>query len=106
MINFLRRIRRDLMSENKTSVYLIYAVGEVILVVFGILIALQIDNWNENKRIRNTEQQYLLALEEEFSFNMGELESIMDRNQLNFENAVRVLENTGPDNPAISTIPN
>jgi len=90
------------MSENKTSVYLIYAVGEVVLVVFGILIALQIDNWNENKRIRNTEQQYLLALKDEFSFNMGELDRIMDRNQLNFENAVSVLENTGPGDPAIT----
>ena len=102
MINFLRRIRRDLISENKTSAYLIYAVGEVVLVVFGILIALQIDNWNEDKRIRNTEQQYLLALKEEFSFNKGELESIMDRNQLNFENASSILDNTGPGNPAIT----
>jgi hypothetical protein len=102
MINFLRRIRRDLINENKTSIYLIYAVGEVVLVVFGILIALQIDNWNENKRIRNTEQQYLLALKEEFSFNKGELESIMNRNKLNFDNALRILDNTGPENPAIT----
>ena len=89
MINFLRRIRRDLITENKTSIYLIYAVGEIVLVVFGILIALQIDNWNENKRIRNTEQQYLLALKEEFSFNKGELESIMNRNKLNSDYALR-----------------
>ena len=102
MINFLRRIRRDLITENKTSIYLIYAVGEVVLVVFGILIALQIDNWNENKRIRNTEQQYLLALKEEFSFNKGELESIMNRNKLNFDYALRILDNTGPANPEIT----
>jgi len=102
MINFLRRIRRDLINENKTSIYLIYAVGEVVLVVFGILIALQIDNWNENKRIRNTEQQYLLALKEEFSFNKGELESIMNRNKLNFDYALRILDNTGPENPEIT----
>ena len=102
MINFLRKIRRDLINDNKTSVYLIYAVGEVVLVVVGILIALQIDNWNENKRIRNTEQQYLLALKEEFSFNKGELENIMNRNKLNFENALRILDNTGPENPEIT----
>ena len=102
MINFLRRIRRDLINENKTSIYLIYAVGEVVLVVFGILIALQIDNWSENKRIRNTEQQYLLALKEEFSFNKGELESIMHRNKLNFDYALRILDNTGPGNPEIT----
>ena len=55
MINFLRRIRRDLIKEKKTSTYLIYAVGEVILVVFGILIAFQIDNWNESKILTKKE---------------------------------------------------
>ena len=102
MINFLRGIRRELINESKTSIYLVYAVGEVVLVVIGILIALQIDNWNENKRIKNTEQQYLLALKEEFSFNKGELESIMNRNKLNFDYALRILDNTGPENPEIT----
>ena len=102
MINFLRRIRRNLINENKTSIYLIYAVGEVVLVVFGILIALQIDNWNENQKIANIEQQYLLALKEEFSFNKDELKSIMNRNKLNFDYALRILDNTGPENPEIT----
>ena len=57
MINFLRRIRRDLINENKTSIYLIYAVGEVVLVVFGILIALQINNWSESRKILVTEKE-------------------------------------------------
>jgi len=55
MINFLRRIRRDLINENKVSIYLIYAIGEVVLVVFGILIALQINNWNESKILTKKE---------------------------------------------------
>lgn len=102
MINFLRRIRRNMMTEKKSDLYLVYAIGEVVLVVLGILIALQIDNWNENKKTRSIEQQYLLALKEEFSFNKGELESIMNRNKLNFENAVRILDNTGPENPELT----
>ena len=102
MINLLRRIRRNMMTENKSDLYLVYAICEVVLVVLGILIALQIDNWNENKQIRNTEQQYLLALKEEFSFNKGELESIMKRNKLNFDHALIILENTGPENPEIT----
>ncbi|PWI29755.1 hypothetical protein DI383_08325 [Flavobacteriaceae bacterium LYZ1037] len=48
MIKFFRKIRQKLLSENKFSKYLIYAIGEIILVVIGILIALQINNWNEN----------------------------------------------------------
>jgi len=56
MINFLRRIRQNLVSENKLSIYIIYALGEVVLVVFGILIAFQIDNWNEQKKSISTQK--------------------------------------------------
>lgn len=69
MIKFFRHIRRNLLSEGKTGKpalpagrYLTYAVGEIILVVIGILIALQINNWNENqKEFKNSK-----ALLEEF----------------------------------------
>ena len=55
MIKFFRQIRQKLLSENKLSKYLIYAVGEIILVVIGILIALQINNKNEfNKSYTST----------------------------------------------------
>ncbi|WP_370476488.1 DUF6090 family protein [Tamlana flava] len=50
MIKFFIKIRQKLLSENKFSKYLIYAIGEIILVVIGILIALQINNWNENRK--------------------------------------------------------
>ena len=50
MIKFFRRIRQNLVSENKFSKYLLYAVGEIVLVVIGILIALQINNWNEESK--------------------------------------------------------
>ena len=49
MFKFFRRIRQKLLAENKFSKYLIYAFGEIVLVVIGILIALQINNWNENR---------------------------------------------------------
>ncbi|NND93669.1 MAG: hypothetical protein HKN45_02325 [Flavobacteriales bacterium] len=52
MIKFFRKIRQRLLSESKFSKYLIYALGEIILVVIGILIALQINNWNQD-RINN-----------------------------------------------------
>ena len=50
MIKFFRKIRYDLMEKNKTRKYLKYAIGEIILVVIGILIALSINNWNENRK--------------------------------------------------------
>jgi hypothetical protein len=50
MIKFFRKIRQNLLMENKTGKYFKYAIGEIILVVIGILIALQINNWNENRK--------------------------------------------------------
>ena len=104
MINFLRRIRRNLLSENKGSIYLIYAIGEVVLVVFGILIAFQIDNWNENKELRNTEQQYLFALKEEFNFNKVELETVIYQNKKNTDSALKIVDNTGPEKPQLTEV--
>ena len=50
MIKFFRKIRQKLLTENKFSKYLLYAFGEIILVIIGILIALSINNWNEEKK--------------------------------------------------------
>jgi len=50
MIKFFRKIRRQLLTENRFSKYLLYAIGEIVLVVIGILIALQINIWNENRK--------------------------------------------------------
>ena len=59
MIKFFRHIRQKLVSENNFSKYLLYAIGEIILVVIGILIALQINNANENRKKRTVENSYL-----------------------------------------------
>ena len=65
MIKFFRRIRQQLLSENKFSKYLIYAIGEIVLVVIGILIALQINNWNENNKDNKLEAEYYCRLLED-----------------------------------------
>ena len=57
MIKFFRKIRQNLLQEGKTTKYFKYAIGEIILVVIGILIALQINNWNENRKVKNLETQ-------------------------------------------------
>ena len=67
MIKFFRKIRQKLLSENKFSKYLIYAIGEIILVVIGILIALQINNWNEGRK----EFSKSKALLEEFKIDLA-----------------------------------
>jgi len=62
MIKFFRHIRKQLLTENKFSKYLLYAIGEIVLVVIGILIALQINNWNEFNKDRKQERKVLTEL--------------------------------------------
>jgi len=59
MIKFFRKIRYDLMEKNKKGKYLKYAIGEIVLVVVGILIALQINNWNEKKNNQTQAKEHL-----------------------------------------------
>jgi hypothetical protein len=62
MIKFYRKIRQNLLSEGKTRKYMKYALGEIILVVIGILIALSINNWNDNRKDRISEKELYKTL--------------------------------------------
>lgn len=59
MLRFFRHIRKSLMEQNKTRTYLLYAIGEIALVMIGILLALQVNNWNEN-RYKLAQEQVIL----------------------------------------------
>ena len=69
MIKFFRKIRQKLLSENKFSKYLIYAIGEIILVVIGILIALGINNWNNEQKDNQAEVKYLSQIKKSLKEN-------------------------------------
>ncbi|MDX1314035.1 MAG: DUF6090 family protein [Eudoraea sp.] len=62
MVNLFRQIRQTLLTENKFSKYLFYAIGEILLVVIGILIALQVNEYQEDKKARSKECEYLASL--------------------------------------------
>ncbi|MCK8482273.1 DUF6090 family protein [Psychroserpens algicola] len=82
MIKFFRKIRQNLLSEGKTGKYLKYAIGEIILVVIGILIALGINNWNENRKKVKIEIQYVNNLIQDIK-----------NDQIFYESRVLVLNN-------------
>ena len=92
MINFFRRIRQNLLSEGKTGKYLKYAIGETVLVVIGILMALQINNWNENRKKREQEAYYLNQLLEDFTINKSVAKLLIDFNRMQFENSSLLLK--------------
>ncbi|WP_229741435.1 DUF6090 family protein, partial [Planktosalinus lacus] len=62
MIKFFRNIRKNLLNEGKTTKYFKYAIGEIILVVIGILIALQINNWNERENSISQAEKHLKTI--------------------------------------------
>ena len=82
MIKFFRHIRKSLLMENKTSKYFKYAIGEIVLVVIGILIALQINNWNENRKSRQKEQSYLLGFKSDIQNSLKELDRVINKSEM------------------------
>jgi hypothetical protein len=66
------------MEQNKTGKYFKYAIGEIVLVVIGILIALQINNWNENRRERFIEQKILQAIKNDIKTDISAIKVMLD----------------------------
>ncbi len=73
MINFFRKTRKKLANENRTFKYARYAVGEIVLVVFGILIALSLNNWNDQRKSQAKEKVILQKLKSEYESNLKQL---------------------------------
>jgi len=82
MIKFFRQIRQSLIMENKTSKYFKYAIGEIVLVVIGILIALQINNWNENRKKETLKKEYNIALINDYTKDTIQINARLLRNNL------------------------
>lgn len=81
MIKFFRNIRKTLLAEGKTSKYLKYAIGEIILVVIGILIALQINNWNELRKEKTRASNYMDRIEEDLNRSISRSENLLELNK-------------------------
>lgn len=99
MIKFFRKIRQNLLMENKTRKYLKYAVGEIVLVVIGILIALQINNWNENRKNRIAEADYYCRILEDLELN----EKLIDETSELISNKIKLCKELISD---LNRIPN
>ena len=70
MIKFFQKLRKRLIAEGNLKRYLLYAIGEILLVVIGILIALQINNWNENRITKNIINQVLINLRDDILYDI------------------------------------
>ena len=99
MIKFFRKIRQNLLMENKTGKYFKYAIGEIILVVIGILIALSINNANENRKERVQETILLKQLKIDFNSNLAEIDDKIRKRKLAIKASNKLLAYI--DNPNI-----
>ena len=78
MIKFFRKIRYDLMEKNKTGKYFKYAIGEIILVVIGILIALSINNWNESRKQSASEKEFLTSIKNDLKQDKAFIQVVLE----------------------------
>lgn len=105
MIKFFRSIRQSLLTENKFSKYLLYALGEIILVIIGILIALQINNWNENRKNKLDLNNSLHAMVNELSNNIQFMTKEKNDFQFRIEGLKRILNDSASEED-LKIIPN
>ena len=99
MIKFFRRIRQKLLSNqpngkagNKFSRYFLYAVGEIFLVVIGILLALQFNNWNIERENKTKERWYLINIVEDIEYQKGDLKELKQNYEWCLKTATSILE--------------
>jgi len=92
MITLFRRIRAKLIDSGSGTKYLLYAVGEILLVVIGILIALQVNNWNTNRLDHIEETALLMQLKTEFLSNKTQLEEKIALREQGVNSILHVLQ--------------
>lgn len=78
MITLFRRIRQKLIDSGSVTKYLLYAVGEILLVVIGILLALQVNNWNEQRKQLSAEQTFIAGVLNDLSQDQQYIELIIE----------------------------
>ncbi|MCB1555403.1 MAG: hypothetical protein KDJ14_16505 [Xanthomonadales bacterium] len=99
MFVFIRRVRRALLAEGRLGRYVAYAAGELLLVVAGILIALQIDTWNEQRKDRERELGYLRSIRADLVANIEEMERYLQIRSGHIDAAQRILGYFGGARP-------
>ena len=97
MIKYFRKIRQKLLIENKFSKYLIYAIGEILIIVIGVLFAVQINNWNQSRKVEALEKSVLTDLRNELNANISQLEESIDNKEGVLSAGRLLLEHSGPD---------
>lgn len=103
-MQFLRKIRQHLLAEGRASKYMLYAVGEILLVVIGILIALQVDNWNEERKLKAMQHEVLSDLRADLIESREELEKGLALNRHTVDQYRIIMDAVVRDEPSSAKI--
>ena len=93
MVTFFRKIRRDLISNNRFYNYLKYALGEIMLVVLGILIALQINNWNEERKSQKRIVSFFIEIQNNLEQDILKSNDLIDNYIVQDSLLINILQN-------------
>ena len=96
MIPFFRKIRKKMADDNRPLKYMRYAIGEILLVMVGILLALQVNNWNNERSNRALEVKYLKGIKADLQMDLINLKTFIDDKELKYLSAVQLLEMKDP----------
>jgi len=92
MIKSFKKIRQNSTKESKTINYFKYAIGEILLIMFGILLALQVNNWNKKRSDLAKEQKLLFQLKNEYSKNLSQLEEKINMRNKIIYSSIQILK--------------
>ena len=101
LITLFRRIRQKLIDAGAITKYLLYTIGEIMLVVIGILIALQVNNWNQQTYERNLEEKYIQELLQDFNENMGNADRVLRLLDTALPKLIALLEQSALEAPNV-----
>jgi len=91
MLKFFRTIRKKLIDEDNVRKYLLYAIGEILLVVIGILIALQVNNWNEQRLVENRRIGLLKNIQSDYVRNKARLTEAYNASNLSESSLILIV---------------
>lgn len=102
MFIYLRQLRRNLLKSNSFLKYSLYGLGELLLIVLGILLALYVDNWNDNRLEQKRESFYLSELRTEFKGSRIKLENLIAANEGTYQRASEIANAMALDGQGLS----
>lgn len=104
MLKFFRTTRKKLIEQDKTRTYILYAIGEIALVMIGILLALQVNNWNEERKISAEIESYKLALYSELQYDVESINQKIDEIEQRMEEDNKLFKRVTAPSATLDTL--